>query len=648
MQYPNLFLPIRIGKLEVKNRIALSPMGTGTYNDDETVAEKYIDFIKARTKETGLIIVTGCRVSSKYGKLKFFGCYSDNQIPGLSKLAGVAHNNGTKIFLQILALGGMDPEEPYVPSLSVPDFQGNWAREIKPKELKKYQIEEVIKDFTQGAVRAKEAGFDGVELFGSEEGLISEFITPYFNRRMDEYGGNFENIMRFPTEIIKGIKKACGIDFPVGFKFNAFYDIENGISLDYGVTIAKKIVEAGADYIHEWSFASLNKPMSLFKYSPLPNLYQPRNSTIPISQNLKSHLNSTPVIAVCGILKPDEADKIIGDNKADMVAIGRGYIAENEWGFKSKYNQRIRPCIRCHVCHHEVAILGKEIVCSINPDVFGQDEIIKVTKSMMKNIIVIGGGPAGIISAITASKRGHFVTLYEKEGILGGKLIQGSIPDFKYEFKDLLNYLREEINDSGAKINLNTEVTPDLLKKEQPDCLIIAIGADPIIPEVFKINNSKIITAVQALSNLEKYKNLKVAVIGGGDVGCETALCLKLKGNEVTIIEQLDELMKSDDIKHNTCVLEKMLKEQSTNIFLNSEVIGLLGNTITIKNLSNNNVSTINANLIVLATGYKEPTEKVKKFQNLCRNSFVLGDCLKYGGRLRNAIGEGYNIVKQL
>lgn len=492
------------------------------------------------------------------------------------------------------------------------------------------------------------AGFDGVELFGSEEGLISEFITPYFNRRTDEYGGSFENMMRFPSEIIKGIKKVCGNDFPAGFKFNAFYDIEDGINFAYGVKIAKKVVEAGADYIHEWSFASLDKPMSLFKYPPLPNLYQSRNSTIPISQNLKVHLNETPVLAVCGILKPDEADKIIVEKKADMVAVGRGFIAEEKWAYKSKRDQRLRPCIRCHVCHHEVAILGKEIVCSINPNVFGYDEIKKVDKTMAKRVLVIGGGPSGMISAITSSKRGYFVTLYEKEDILGGKLVQGSIPDFKYEFRDLLNYLRDEINESNVKVNLNSEVTEDLLKREQPDFLIIAIGAIPIIPEVFKVNNSNVVTAVQALNNLEDFKNLNIIIVGGGDVGCETALCLKLKGNKVTIIEQYDELMKSDDIKHNTVVLEKMLKEKEISVLINAEVIEKTDNVIKVKNLSNNSVNEINFDIIVLAAGFTEPKDTIEKFKSLYEDAYIIGDCAKYSGRLRSAINDGYLVAKKL
>jgi len=648
-RYRNLFSPIKICNLEIRNRIVLSPMGIGIYNDDETVADKYIDFIKARTDEIGFIIVTGCRVSCRYGKIKFFGCYSDSQIPSLKKLAETAHANGAKIFLQILALGGTDFEEPFVPSINIPAFYENWTGETKPRELDNSQIKEVIQDFISGAKRAQMAGFDGVELFGSEEGLISEFITPHFNRREDEYGGSFNNMLRFPSEIIRGIKEECGLNFPVGFKYNAFYDIEDGISLESGVEIAKKMIEAGVDYIHEWSFSSLNKPMSLFKYTPMPNLYQQRNSTIPISTNLKASLNDTPVIAVCGILKPDEADSIISEKKADLVAIGRGYIAEEMWAAKSKSGKMIRPCIRCHVCHHEIAILGNQIVCSVNPNVFGYNDIVKVSEDKVKRVLVIGGGPAGITAAVTASKRDHLVTLYEKENMLGGKLVQGSIPEFKQEFKDLLDYLRQEINRSNVNVILGIEVNEDILKSEKPDVVVIAIGAESFVPEVLKTKNPNVMTAVQALNASDSFKGLNIIVAGGGDVGCETALVLRLKRNEVTIIEPLEELMKNDDIKHNTVVLEKMLKENGVKVFLNSEILGISGDEVKIKNLSNSETSKLNYDLIINATGFIEPVGLVERFKSYAtRNFSAVGDCVKYSGRLRGAINKAYEIGKQI
>jgi len=642
--FENLFSPIKLGSVEVRNRIALAPMGIGSYNDDETITDDYVSFIKGRSKETGLIITTGTRVSSKYGKYKLNGAYDDLFIPGLSRLAEAAQSSGAKIFLQIGTLGRQDPFEPYVTSLNIPIYQEQWEGDKKPKELKNSQIKEIIEEFVDAARRAKEAGFDGIELFGSEDAFISSFMCPCLNKREDEYGGSFENMMRLPIDIIDGIKKVCGRDFPIGFKFNAIHDIEDGIDLDLGVKIARRISREKIAYIHEFSFKSWDFLMSTFKYPPMPNLYQPRNTTIDISEKIKSNVNGTPVIAVGGILKPDEADKIIGDKKADLVAVGRAFIAENMWAYNASRVKRIRPCIRCHVCHNEVAMHEKLIVCSINPDVLAEDDI-KKTESPRK-VMVVGGGPGGITAAITASRRGHDVSLYEKDPCLGGKLIPGSVPDFKYEFLDLLNFFRDEIEESNVGIITNKEITPDFIKGNQPDVLIAAVGAEPIIPGITGADSDNVVCATDALNNADSYSDKKIVVIGGGDVGCETALLLKRKGNEVTIVEMLDELMKEEEIKHNTVILEKMLTNEGVGIYTKSTAIEIKSSNIKIKD-SKDNIVEIPADIVVIAVGFKSQPENIKKLLVACKDSYALGDCVE-PGRLKQAISEGYRIGKMI
>ncbi len=451
--YKNLLSPIKIGKLQLKNRIAMAPMGIGSYNEDETITDEYIDFLKARAAGTGLIITTGTRVSDKYGKYKVNGCFDKRFIPGLRKLTDAVHKKGTKILLQIMALGPADPFEPYVPSLNIEDYRSTVKSKdpAAPKELTLEQIEELIEAFVYSADIAQQSGFDGVELFGSEDGLISSFLCPHFNNRADAYGGSFENRVRFCIDIIRKIRKQCGEDFATGFKFNAIYNIKDGIDFAEGVKIAQRITEEGAAYIHCWSFDGWEKPMSAFRYPPMPNLYQPRNSLIEISKNLKDNLSDIPVMVVGGILKHSEADEIIRSGFADIVAVGRGYIAEPLWGYNAgNHKYLMRPCIRCHVCHNEVAVNGNIITCSINPDVLSRDKI-KTSKERL-NIMIAGGGPAGVMAAVTASMRGHHVTLYEKDKKIGGKLIAGSQPDFKYEFKDLLSFLEQQLKIYRRKV----------------------------------------------------------------------------------------------------------------------------------------------------------------------------------------------------
>ena len=637
----NLFSPLKTKNLELKNRVVLSPMGVGSYNDDETITQDYIDFIKARSTETGLIVTTGTRVTKKYGEYKLNGCYDKKFIPGLSLLSAAAKKNNSKIVLQILALGPADPFKPFVPSLNIPEYRNIENSQIKPLELTIEQIEELENEFINAAAIAQQSGFDGIELFGSEDGLISSFICPHFNKRSDKYGGSLENMLKFPVNIIRGIKRLCGNDFIIGFKFNTIYNISDGIDIDLGIKISKQISKEGISYIHCWSFETFERPMSTYKYSPMPNLYQPRNTLTAISQKIKGDLIGTPVMVVGGILKPDEADSIISRGEADLVAVGRAFIAENFWSYNAKSNKLIRPCIRCHECHNEVAVNGNIISCSVNPDVFLKNIIKKTPKPL--EISVVGAGPAGITAAVTAAKRGHHVKLFEKENRIGGKVIFGSAPDFKHEFKDLLHYFEETVNKEDIEIIRDFEVNESTFSENVPDKLILAIGAETLYPDIPGIQGSNVFDAIHALNKPDSFIGKNIAVIGGGDVGCETALFLKLKGSRsVAVIEVMDGLMKSE-ISHNSVILEKMLVDENVNIYTDSFVNQIREECIIFNQGKSNNIKSLNIDYVIIATGYKVPEKKVEKFKSLKTDLNIIGDCLK-PHKLKDAISSGYNL----
>ena len=459
--YKNLFKPIKLsGGIELKNRIVFTSIGIDSYNEDGTVTDENISFVKARSVETAMIITTVSMATYKYGKVKFIGSYDDSFIPSLSRFAEAGHHGGAKIVLQISAMGGPNTLAddvfhdivPYVPTSDIPMYKSEWTGKNTPTELTTSQVQEIIEDFIQAARRARDAGFDGVELFAAEDFLLSSFITPHLNRRTDRYGGSFENRLNMPVEIIKGIRRICGDDFIIGFKYNTYYEFPegDGIDLDMGVKIGQVISDQGISYLHEYSYAKHDRPFSLFKYSIMPSQYQPRNTTIPLSEELKKNIKDTPVMAVGGILKPDEADRIIGDGKADLVSIGRAFIADHLWAQKAKKGQLIRPCIRCFVCLDE-ATKSRIIGCSVNPDVLVEKskEIKKTDKP--KRILVIGAGPAGMTAALTLSRRGHMVTLYEKSNSPGGQLKASATGGLKYEYLDLLKYFEKELKNSKVK-----------------------------------------------------------------------------------------------------------------------------------------------------------------------------------------------------
>ena len=307
---------------------------------------------------------------------------------------------------------------------------------------------------------------------------------------------------------------------------------------------------------------------------------------------------------------------------------------------KSKSNIVLRPCIRCHVCHNEVAANGKLIVCSVNPDVLGRIKPKKALKA--KKVLVIGGGPAGISAAVTASKRGHDVTLIEKSLKLGGKLVPGSAPDFKHEFKDLLTYLNFEIEGTNIKIKTGLKASREIIISENPEVLILALGAIQKYPDIEGINNPNLFEAIYAFENPGIFKGANIAVIGGGDVGCEAALYLKKNGcKSAIIIEILDKLMK-EEIEHNSITLQKMLEDEGIGIYTESKVCRINKNFIDFLIKDTEHIK-YDIDFTIIATGYKEPFEELKDLSIENLESYVIGDSLK-PGRLRAAVTGGFNI----
>ncbi len=643
MKFKHLFEPIKLGGIELRNRIVFAPIGIGAYNEDESVNDAYFTFIEERAKETALIITQGTRPSAKFGGVKLIGTYDDKFIPGLSKFAASAHKNGAKIFIQSVMIGGNDPLGGYAPSvIDIPLYRDKWGRGDlhKPRELTLEQVKILIEDFAQGARRAKDAGFDGVEVHAAYGYLISEFICPTTNQRIDEYGGSFENRMRFPVEIIRAIKKVCGEDFPIGFKFNAHMDIEpTGIDEALGVEIAKRIAAEGVVYLHEVTMGEDVMFMALGKYPSMPTIYQPRNTTVALAENLKKNIAATPIIAAGGIITPEDSEKIIADGKADMVAVGRALLADPHWSLKAKQEQRIVPCIKCLVCHNEVVKRAKLAACSVNPYLCKERESGFQESSVSKKVMVIGAGPAGIVAALAASRRGHKVRLFEKNKRVGGMLIPSTIPDFKYEFDTLIKFYEDELKDSSVELFLDTKVTPDLVKKESPDVLIIAIGGVPCKPVIKGMEKARAYAAVDILCSNTIPEGRDIAVIGGGEVGCETALWLKKTGREVSIIEVLEELMSLEEMKYHTMIMERMLKKENVRVYTGSRAEEIEDSFIRIRT-SNGALSEVKADFIVYATGFSQPDEQIRSLKSQCNNVFVIGDALQ-PGKIREAVHEG-------
>ncbi len=654
--YKFLFKPIKLGNIELKNRIVFSSIGIDSYSPDGTVTDENISFVKARSIETGMIITTVSMATYKYGRVKFIGSYDDFFIESLSRFAQAGHSGGAKIVLQVSAMGGPNTLAddvfhdiiPYVPTIDIPDFRHQWKGKNKPVELATEQVEEIIQDFIYASLRAKSAGFDGVELFAAEDFLLSSFITPHFNKRSDKYGGSFENMMRMPVEMIRGIRKACGDDFIIGFKYNTYYEFPegDGIDLPLGIRIGKRLSKEKISYIHEYSYAKHDIPFSLFKYSIMPSQYQPRNSTIEISEALKKQVQNIPIMAVGAILKPDEADQIIGGGKADLVSIGRAFIADNFWAYKAKRNIPVRPCIRCFVCLDE-ATKSRIIGCSVNPDVLvSENKALKKTK-IPKKIIIAGAGPAGIVCALALHEKRHIVELYEKEYGIGGNLVASSVKGLNYEHRDLLDYYMNELKKTNIKLFTSTTVTKEILISGNPDSVVLAIGARQKIPDIDGIGRTNVISVSKAIFNAFKIKNKEIVIIGGQDRACEAALMMARNKNKVTLLEDSDKLMSGNDIEYLTMVLEKMMVEEDVRFYLKFKVLNIGNDFVIAENIVNKNKFKIKCDLVVNAFGFEVPYNEIELLSHACKKIYVIGDCNK-PGKLFQAVTQAYETAKTI
>jgi 2-enoate reductase len=636
-----LFSPITLGALEIRNRVALAPMGLGLYEPDGSVPKETLAYLEARAKGgVGLIISQFAR-ATRYQRLPLMGAHEDRFIPSLKEYANAAHRYGAKAFLQIAAMGGADPLGSHAPSA----VDIAWYPAV-PRELTREQIGEVREDFVGAAVRAQRAGFDGVELHGAYGYLIAEFISPFSNRRRDEYGDGFEGKMHLPVEVVQGIRSACGKDFPVGFKFNAHEDVPGGVNLELGVKIAKRMTDENVAYLHPVSMASNLATLGLSKYPAMPILYHPQDITLPLIEYIRRSVGSVPVMAAGGIRDPDFAEKLVSSHIADMVVLGRALLADPDWVNHAMRGRRIRPCIRCNVCHHEAVAKGKKIVCTVNPSLMRETKGHLEATVQRKSVVVVGGGPAGITAALLASRRGHYVTLLEKGTELGGLLIAGSRPPFKADVLGLLSYLRKEIADSNVEARLGEEITPRKIREFAPDALVVAIGASPIIPKINCLEEIRTLSVTEALLNPERVGR-KPVILGGGITGCEVALYLAQQKRDVTIVEKLPGLMGLEEVGYGytTAVLTRMLRESGVRACLNSEVLEVTPSTalITFGGME----IEVEADTLVLSTGLKPDQNLVDPLVSGCSESYVIGDCAS-PGRIFDAIHDGDRVGRTI
>ena len=683
MSFEIMSSPMKIGTCEIKNRIVLPPMLMGFGQFDGRPTEKMMDYYEERAKGgCGLIMTEIARVNDHTGSAAFaqLAVSHDYHIEPLREMAQRVQRHGAKFFVQLHhpgrqnigllvgtvplsiqlekltkgvygkllykltpAVGPTLLKSDIVPSSVAPSkcppayFAAGRVRALRYKEIK-----ELEQQFIDGAERVKKAGCDGVELHASHGYLLQQFLSPYTNQRTDEYGGNFENRMRFLLNILCGIKERCGKDFPVVVRLTADECYEmigqkgKGYNLEDGVKIAKALEENGADAIDVSSagYDTFNYWLETVTFEPGWRKY--------MAKAIKDAV-SIPVLAANLIRSPEQAEQQLKDGIQDFVSLGRPQIADPNWANKALNGGTIKRCICCLNCIESMqnnAYIGSHGECSVNPFVgHEKDELVKDGNG--RSVVVIGAGPGGLMASEILARRGFKVTLFERQEKAGGQIVLAAAPPKKDKTMWFVDDLVATCEELGVNILLNTTATVEKVKELEPCAVIVATGSTPIKPK-FKgdYSEEKVLTFEDILSGKVTLENKKVALIGSGMTGLETAHALVENGCDVTIVEMAKEIAPGAWMQHRDDVMPH-LQKANTKFMLGEKLCEIGDGYVIIENVNSKKTSKVDAEYVVLALGSKPDNSLVDSLKANGFNPFVIGDSKKVG-RIADATKDAY------
>lgn len=689
MQYKHLFSEGRIGSVVLRNRVVLPPLEVGMANFDGTPSEQLVNYYEERARNgLGLLITGVTRVNGRHGTglPRQLSMTSDRNIEPFARMVERLHVHGTKIFCQLhhpgrqsnsLMIGSWPLMEligriwpgywkhffklvpaaekfaktGLLPAVVAPSAVPCEYSKQKTRALSKREVRSLIKDFINAARRVQLAGGDGVELHAAHGYLIQQFLSPHTNRRADEYGGSLENRMRFLLEIIRGIRSRCGADFPIIVRLavDEFYrcigKAGQGIELDQGVEIARRLEQAGIDAI---DVSSAN--YETMNYWLEPTSFEPgwRKN---LARAVKEQVN-IPVLAANVIRSPEQAEAQIREGCQDFVCLGRPHLADPAWSRKVSQGREddIKRCISCLWCFESFltnAAKGEPLECAVNPRLGRERETAEpVVNGEGRVVAVIGAGPAGLSAAEILGLRGFKPVVFEKNSFVGGQLQLANKPPKKEKINWCFTDLYHAAVKNGAEVRFNTGATLESIKALNPYAVIVATGGQAITPSIEGVNQPHVCTVTEILDGTVKLKGKRIAVIGSGMTGLETAEKLAEDGNRILIVEMMDQIAPGVHSQHVDDVLPR-LKEYQTDFITSHKLAKITADRIVLENTENGRQIEEEADHVVLSVGVRSNNKLAGELAPHFERFYTIGDARKVA-RIAQAVRDGFDTAWNL
>ena len=641
--FVDLFEPIAINSMQLKNRIVMPPMFTEFASATGEMTERLIQYHVERAKGgVGLIIVENTCIDWETGRALGNPIRLDDDIyiPGWHDLAVAVHRYGAKIASQVHHAGRqrtVGPRQPVAPSPIPCKVCGT-----VPRALTGDEIEKVIQQYVEAAVRTKRAGLDAVQIHGAHGYLLTSFTSAYTNRRTDRFGGTLDNRLFVPLEIVRRMRVVLGPDFPIIYRLSAIDGMEGGLTLDDTLYFARRLEEAGVDCI-DVSAGTYETSQWIFSMAG-----QVVGMNVPFAEAIK-RVVKVPVAAIGRLgSHPEVANQILREGKADLVNFGRSLLADPYLPNKLKegHPEDIRPCLACGECsEHQDRLL--RVACAVNPRLGHEWEPGVEKAGKVKRVVVVGAGPAGMEAACVAAERGHQVTLVERSSRIGGQVVEAGAPWFKEYMPKLVDFYHTCLRKACVDLRLNAPATKQTLMLLQPDVVIVAAGATETRPPIPGGGGSNCFMALEVLAGNTEGVGQTVVIVGGGEVGLETALFLAHGGRKAIVLEMLG-YVGGDVNSQYRAYLARLLDDYGVEVRTNHEVKEITPRGVVARDNSTEGPPTpISADSVVTATGFRPNTDVYEELRDSAAEVYNIGSSVKVG-RIMEAVSDAQFVAMRI